>query len=257
MAKFDERINGLLERVTRLEGRSEPSTWVVRLLVGLVLTGLLAWWGWLSNQVVSLNRESATLLEKIGELRRDVDRLLIPERIKSLTLQPPTKDTLLQVQQTIRQAKEEKMAIDPTVLGIAAKRAAQTSQQHADIAPIAWQTFVDIVHYGSAITAWQSSDFVAGPSGEHGPCFPLPENPKQIVSTINGFTCVDAVQQLDGGDWRNLVFRNSIIAYKGGPVRLTNVRFENCQFRFEVSQRAEKLGLAIVTAMPVTTDLSG
>jgi hypothetical protein len=49
---------------------------------------------------------------------------------------------------------------------------------------------------------------------------------------IKGPILIGATQTLDYINWEDVTFVNTHIRYKGGPVRLRNVRFVNCTFDF-------------------------
>lgn len=257
MVKSDQQLSTLTERVARLEERCKPLPGWLWGLLSILLAGLITYWGWLGSEVTSLNREMGSLGVKIDGLRKDVDRLLTPAIVRELALKPPTKENLSEIRRAIRRANEEKTTIELALLEKIGEKAAQASTQGGDTAPIAWDTFVDIVQYRTALNAWQAVGFVLGPIGKPGPqCIGLPENPTKLLQVLTDNVCDGRSQVLDGGDWRGGLFRNAVITYRGGPVRLTNVRFENCLFRFELTPRARELGMGIVAASPVTRDLS-
>jgi hypothetical protein len=47
---------------------------------------------------------------------------------------------------------------------------------------------------------------------------------------IDGVGTQDRIP-LDGATLRNVIFRNIVIIYNGGPLRMQNVKFENCTFQ--------------------------
>src|ERR1700676_2418300 len=61
------------------------------------------------------------------------------------------------------------------------------------------------------------------------------------VETNLGVTITNCPQILDGFTWRNVVFINSHISYKGGPVILDNVTFLNCTFQTERNDEGIRL----------------
>jgi hypothetical protein len=265
MAKDDHRFGDFEKRLTRLETLGEPPRGWTKLLPGVVLTVFVGWAGWLSLQVVSLNRENGSLSakvdglrEKADGLRNDVDKLLTPERVKALVLEPPTKQNFVELQREIVDARERKVVMDKDILEAIWKKAAQASFQSGEISQVAWKTFVGAIEYKSSMNAWQNPKFSPRPIGEKGKaCFALPENPTHIIVTLSQSICSGSVQQLDGGVWLDSLFVNSIIIYRGGPVGLRNVAFENCIFRFELTPRARELGAAIAATSPVTKAIPG
>jgi hypothetical protein len=50
---------------------------------------------------------------------------------------------------------------------------------------------------------------------------------------VENLTIRDCPQLLDGISWKNVLFVNSRILYRGGPLMLNNVTFINCTFEVE------------------------
>lgn len=53
-------------------------------------------------------------------------------------------------------------------------------------------------------------------------------------NSISGLVLKGVTQSLDGAEWKDVVFVNARVRYRGGPMKLDHVRFVNCTF--EVSQ---------------------
>lgn len=80
----------------------------------------------------------------------------------------------------------------------------------------------------------------------------------QTSSTGTKFFLVDGGDHqlrivLDGDYMKNVVIRNAIVLYRGGPVRLQNVFFINCKFEMKTDRNSQNLVLAVLAADPSTT----
>jgi hypothetical protein len=60
--------------------------------------------------------------------------------------------------------------------------------------------------------------------------------------------------RLDGYKVRNIIFRNSKIIYKGGPLEMQNVYFVDCTFDFQLTPNSRSLSNRILAFAP--TDFS-
>ena len=99
----------------------------------------------------------------------------------------------------------------------------------------------------------------ARPAGEGGEIRSLRE-PQSDKNTPTWITVSVASKNtfpmiLDGYKFRNVVFRNLEVVYRGGPAQLENVVFVNCTFRMEKSHRAEELAKAIFESTEVSVKL--
>lgn len=64
---------------------------------------------------------------------------------------------------------------------------------------------------------------------------------------------VGGVVGLDGMQYKNVAFINSVIVYDGEPTSLNNVYFINCTFQMKFEQRAKGLAVALLSDGPATT----
>jgi hypothetical protein len=81
--------------------------------------------------------------------------------------------------------------------------------------------------------------------------FGTAEKPANPSRRIESLTIENCPQALDGFSWRNIVFVNSQISYKGGPVILDNVTFVNCTF--ETGRNDEGIKLLQYAALDENT----
>jgi hypothetical protein len=63
---------------------------------------------------------------------------------------------------------------------------------------------------------------------------------------VTGLTIAGAAQTLDGIIWNDVTFVGTRVRYERGPVSMKNVRFENCNFGFSVTDGGEKIVDAIL-----------
>jgi len=66
----------------------------------------------------------------------------------------------------------------------------------------------------------------------------------------------DNVIVLDGFYLKNVIIRNSTVAYHGGNVKFENVYFVNCTFDFQLTPRARQLGETMLADVSITFDAS-
>ncbi len=60
-------------------------------------------------------------------------------------------------------------------------------------------------------------------------------------ASISGLTLDGVTQTLDGVEWKDVVFVNSRVRYRGGDLKLDNVRFVHCTFEVPESSRGAQL----------------
>jgi hypothetical protein len=63
---------------------------------------------------------------------------------------------------------------------------------------------------------------------------------------VSELTIAGAAQTLDGIVWKDVTFVGTRVRYERGPVSLRNVRFENCNFGFSVTEGGERIVDAIL-----------
>lgn len=258
MGKSDQRYGDLAERVARLETKCEPTHWV-KWLVGFVSAAVLVWMGWVGNRVVQLGVDAAAQKEAVAGLRKDVDhltgkidRLAMQESVRNLSAQSPTKQTLAEGLAALRKAREEKVQIDPPVLKAAAENLTNVVSVEGELTDDAWAAFMELVQYRSALNGWRQPW-----AGVPGPCLTFPSNQERIAAEVDHNILVGCPLALDGVYWHDNLFVDSVITYRGGPVRIKDVQFLNCTFKIERTRRAIQFGLAVVRNSTVSVDLSG
>ena len=51
---------------------------------------------------------------------------------------------------------------------------------------------------------------------------------------------------LDGEYMKNVIVRNAVVKYEGGPLKLENTHFVNCTFQFQQTPTSRDLGLQLL-----------
>jgi hypothetical protein len=120
----------------------------------------------------------------------------------------------------------------------------------------AWNTFVALMSYRSVLTA--KADPKYNSYVPRGPAPELSRNIPQIITTHYANNIyVRAIVQLDGASWEGDIFKDSVIRYNGGPLKLRDVRFVNCRFEVPISIPAQGLGKEILASNTVSFDSAG
>lgn len=97
-----------------------------------------------------------------------------------------------------------------------------------------WQTAAAIINYQSKIN--QLSGEAPDPNKVSGPCFGLTSagSMTQRSNSFIGAFFSSCVVDVDTNLFANTVFKDSVIRYHGGKVRMSNVTFINCWFQLDV-----------------------
>ena len=66
----------------------------------------------------------------------------------------------------------------------------------------------------------------------------------------------DCAVILDDQRFRNVIIKDSVVDYDGGPILLENVHFVNCTFRFRQTPNAVHFGEKLLAATPVNIQLT-
>lgn len=89
-----------------------------------------------------------------------------------------------------------------------------------------WQTVAAIINYQSLLN--QMSGEAPDPNAVSRPCMTVKYS-TFVRSQMSG-----CIVDLDTNTFEDVVFKNTVVRYHGGPVRLRNVTFVNCRFVMEV-----------------------
>jgi hypothetical protein len=124
--------------------------------------------------------------------------------------------------------RKEKHPASPEFFQAAIQSLSQNKQPELD--PILFKLQTQLAEYRSALKPPLPPDPATITCGSpfHDETLYKPEVP--MTNNLKNLTIRDCPQVLDGFAWANVVFINSHIVYKGGPVLLDNVTFINCTF---------------------------
>jgi hypothetical protein len=195
-------------------------------------------------------------LQRVNELSRDVAeikgeleildpmiRQLLGERIRKLASLPQEEFSanLSELTVALRISKQKQIQVEPEVVETIGKKLMQIPSAQ----PGVWPAVIQLATYRSFINAKQD------------PAYKPPKSAAFIIrpSTpirVNGMTFDGFDQTLDYGMWENIIFRNCIIRYNGGPVTLRNVKFENCEFYLQTSGSSKELANRLWRSSAVT-----
>ena len=104
-----------------------------------------------------------------------------------------------------------------------------------------WKTVAALINYQSLID--QLSGRAPDPSTVSRVCGGVTDDPARGVrggrdNLFEGVIFSRCLVDLDVNAFHNVVFQDSVIRYKGGPMNLSNVRFINCRFVIDVPASA-------------------
>jgi hypothetical protein len=75
----------------------------------------------------------------------------------------------------------------------------------------------------------------------------------QGANQISGLTFQNVTQTLDGAVWKDVVFVNSRIRYRGGRLQLDHVRFVNCTFEVSQNDRGTQFAKGVALGSEAVT----
>ena len=58
--------------------------------------------------------------------------------------------------------------------------------------------------------------------------------------------------QLDNMFMKNVIFQHTTVSYHGGPIKLENVYFVDCKFKFKEDQRSRDMLMAVLSGAATT-----
>jgi|SRR5215469_7337170 len=183
----------------------------------------------------------------IGEIKGELNALLevqVPRVVKDSSLLAPEKlaERAPVLQANLRVAKSNKIAIDPATLQ---KLGSSLVEAHEKVpgSEATWNAFSELVSYRTFLNAQHETGWS---KSTESPPRELPPGITNIVA--DSMEVGGGPIDLDGLYWMNDVFKNCVIRYRGGPVVLKNVRFENCTFVMLASEPAKRLGTEVLSA---------
>lgn len=250
MTVSDKAFRELSERVAKLEGAIVPkSTWAAWLPIGapiatlIVVTVTLGLH--LDNKFGTVQKDTQGIKERMGK---------VEDAIKVLTNQQSEATQKLIHDLLSAATKATDPAIAARALGAASSLTAALREKKQTASPEFFRDAIDIVSQNKQPTVQTAvfdaqrqlaeyrstlqplppqiphGGFECAPGSNVSSVFGPSGNQRTADRLIAGATIRNCPQTLDGFTWVNVVFINSTISYKGGPVVLTNVSFINCTF---------------------------
>jgi len=97
-----------------------------------------------------------------------------------------------------------------------------------------WKTAAAIINYESI--QLQLKGLAPAPAEVSGPCALLTTNPFAAShdNAWMGMTIHNCIADIDTHTFIDVIFKDSVIRYKGGSVNLSNVQFVNCKFELNI-----------------------
>lgn len=241
----------------------------------------------LGNRIERLEETIKPLPDAISSLR---DRITKMEThwedlaIKTLSQQPPSKQSSQAIKEALSTAQIANLKLSPDVIQEVGRKFIAAASRD----PIAWDAALAILDYRTFLNS-ENTVATETPADTHylfqlnlrpNPDIPtarvmvsvkvtqaggqaLPEDSARIETlkkpNASGsgvrYLIVDGgadIVVLDGEYLKNVVIRNAVVEYDGGPVRLDNVYFLNCTVRFRLTSPARSLGTKMLASASVS-----
>jgi hypothetical protein len=267
---LDDRVFELGQEVGQLRGTTSPpipteKPWWLSSIVGpLIVAVVVAIVGTLITLLVKVSRIEGELHDNAG--------FIAGLRLQQNANDPTSPQNAADVRQVLENAKNKRFKIPPDVVKITGVKFVQAAQTNSN----AWNAALALVDYHSSqnhvtlsakpaplseseVTYHTHYDVAwIGPPGHAYTVTPLlpqyeaatvhfldkPDHNANVAMGPSFLVLEDSTYLLDSLYFRRVIFRNSRIVYKGGPVVLDNVTFVNCTF--EITQQPNGLSFATV-----------
>jgi hypothetical protein len=142
-----------------------------------------------------------------------------------------------EVVSALHAATVNQVSISPRLVAVASRKFAAASKDN----PEAWPGALALAGYRSSSIEKTPSFFVPGP------CINVKGDEVGIVGHVEDLSMSgNCSQDLDHGEWRNIVFDNLTIIYHGGPTSLEHVQFKNCRFALDYTTNGQQLAEALL-----------
>jgi hypothetical protein len=245
-------------------------------IAGAIITTIVA----LVGITVGALYQSFSHVEKETEFRTkttdhlvEIDKELLVLRISLSSAQPTKSQNQTAVKQLLADARERSISISPAVI----QEAGATFVQAGLSDPGAWDVAMHLLNYKSFLTSIDvNSPLPPGIKLEHtqyilpkqnflqqptmnaigGSKAPdLPEvrkldaaNPNESVALGPSFLVISTGSlMLDGLYLKRVIFKDTHIIYKGGPLTMENVYFINCTFEIQQERQGQEFAQAVLS----------
>jgi hypothetical protein len=264
------------ERVAHLEGKISILIWVL----GGCAVLLLALFGYGLSQLSTQNARLAVL-----------ESIYPDQKLKQISENPSDPVNIEAASRVLNDAKQRNVRIDPSVLATAADRFMSASRT----APETWPVVQDFLNYRSFLNASAvgvPADLRPASPGYHFNLNtrPLPvtrpqgssqlayvillsgQSPPNESARLEGLSTPNSVGTgvrlivVDGSPYsalvldntwlKNVIVRNAVVAYDGGPMRLENTVFLNCTFMMARTPDSTTFGERFLAATSINMDVS-
>jgi hypothetical protein len=217
-------------------------------------------------------------LKKIDEHLKGIDAALATSRIEQAAANPADENSAVVARKALESARVNLVQLPSDLV----RKDGQKFIEVTKVNPEAWNAAIGFLNYKSFLN---NASLSVPPNT--GAAFvtrynsvPLPEGEKDPQMAVSGVAPEESAAKydlighdsnksqplgtkyifdfggtvvLDGMQFRNVVFRNTKIIYRGGPVQMTNVFFINCTFDMKLNENSHNLALAILEPAPSTT----
>jgi hypothetical protein len=168
-------------------------------------------------------------------------------RLKSLTTSPNVLDpsNIGKIIGAVNAASESGLKLRPKLVDAASTTVLEASRTDSSV----WSAALGIVGYRSTQSRPDTS-YLTRKS-----CFPAPDT-SVIELSVEESHLLGCSEELDGIAWKNVLFEDSTVIYRGGSTKLDGVYFKNCRFVIDYTPRGQELAKALASSDSVTIDLS-
>jgi hypothetical protein len=265
---IDKRVYALGQEVGQIKGSipkpAKNPWWLTTIVAPLVVAVSVAIVATVINLLVRVSRIEGDFHDNAG--------FIAGLRLQQNATDPVSPQNVADVQHVLETAKKKRFKIPPDVVqttGVKFVQAAHTNPDawNAALAFLEYRSFENTVKLNSEPQPLQQINahydvLAIGPMGSAftvPPTVPQDEGAKMyLLDKTNRnannplgpsfLVLEDATYQLDSLYMRRVIFRNSRIVYKGGPLVLDDVTFVNCTF--EIPQQPNGLNFATVFLEP-------
>lgn len=258
-----ESLGALRERLDNAIVGGRIACVVVFAALGIALTWLSLYYlpARIESQVAPNFKEHGERLAKIEQKVNDIDenqRRLLPSLLQEFLKKSAAgkshnlEDRLLFAQALLNAATKQRVLSNAEEVSRLGQTLRELGAKNPDYRQLIWQTSTQLINYRSLLN---SELYPAPPMpGATRRTIGIKADPGARFRVLNSiFQGVE--QKLDGGTWEEVLFRNCLIKYDGGPVSLENVHFENCEFQIALTPKGEKLGEVLLASNAPTVQL--
>ncbi len=250
--KLDSKLNAELKDVSK-ELESKPKSLTMLSLAGMVCTlwlGVMAWilFFYIPSAIdAKVNALDAKSTKSLGETNERVSKTeskldtLFDVLLKETTKGKPeeVKAKLTVAKNLLSEAENRDITLDLPLIKEGGLELVKYESPMPELTLAVWDTVTQFINYRSFLNQ------KLFPVIEKGQGEPL-ALPERGLAKVSNLTILGATQGVDHGDLENLTFIRCTIIYKGGEMRLKNVRFQDCQFRIEQNANGKKFAEAVL-----------